>query len=104
MSLLMQISDTHFGTEQGDVVEALVRLVREQAPDLVMLSGDITQRARRRQFAAARAFVDRLAPVPLVAIPGNHDIPLFNVALRLMAPYANYSRAFGAELEPVFEL
>jgi 3',5'-cyclic AMP phosphodiesterase CpdA len=104
MSLLIQISDTHFGTEQGNVVEALVRLVREQAPDLVMLSGDITQRARRRQFAAARAFVDRLAPVPLIAIPGNHDIPLFNVALRLMAPYANYSRAFGAELEPVFEL
>lgn len=103
MSLLIQISDTHFGTEQPDVVEALTRLVREQSPDLVVLSGDITQRARRSQFAAARAFVDSLAPTPLVAIPGNHDIPLFNVGLRLLAPYANYRRAFGDELEPAFE-
>lgn len=103
MSLVIQISDTHFGTEQADVVEALVRLIREQAPDLVVLSGDITQRARRSQFAAARAFVDRLAPAPLVAIPGNHDIPLLNVGMRLLAPYANYRRAFGEELEPEFE-
>ena len=103
MSLLIQISDTHFGTEQADVVEALVRLIQEQSPELVVLSGDITQRARRSQFAAARAFVDRLAPTPLVAIPGNHDIPLFNVGLRLLAPYANYRRAFGEELEPEFE-
>lgn len=104
MSLLIQISDTHFGTEQADVVEALVGLVQEQTPDLVMLSGDITQRARRSQFDAARAFVDRLAPIPLIAIPGNHDIPLFNVGMRMLAPYANYSRAFGDELEPMFEL
>lgn len=103
MSLILQISDTHFGTEQADVVEALVRLVKDERPDLIILSGDITQRARRSQFAAARAFVDRLAPVPLLAIPGNHDIPLFNIGMRLLAPYANYSRAFGAELEPVFE-
>ena len=103
MSLVLQISDTHFGTEQADVVEALVRLVKDERPGLVILSGDITQRARRSQFAAARAFVDRLAPAPLLAIPGNHDIPLFNIGMRLLAPYANYSRAFGAELEPVFE-
>ena len=103
MSLILQISDTHFGTEQADVVEALVRLVKDERPDLIILSGDITQRARRSQFAAARAFVDRLSPVPLLAIPGNHDIPLFNIGMRLLAPYANYSRAFGAELEPVVE-
>jgi 3',5'-cyclic AMP phosphodiesterase CpdA len=102
MSVVMQISDTHFGTEQPDVIEALLRMFREEKPDLVILSGDITQRARRSQFAAARAFVDRLAPTPLVAIPGNHDIPLLNMGLRLLAPYANYSRAFGAELEPEF--
>jgi 3',5'-cyclic AMP phosphodiesterase CpdA len=103
MSLLLQISDTHFGTEQADVVEALVRLVKDEAPDLIILSGDITQRARRSQFAAARAFVDRLAPTPLIAIPGNHDIPLFNMPMRLLAPYAGYSRAFGDDLEPEFE-
>ncbi len=103
MTVLLQISDTHFGTEQPPVVEALVRLVHEQAPDLVVLSGDITQRARRKQFRAARAFVDRLGVVVTLAIPGNHDIPLFNVAARLFYPYANYSREFGIELEPVFE-
>ena len=103
MTLLLQISDTHFGTEQPPVVEALVRLVHEQAPDLVVLSGDITQRARRKQFRAARAFVDRLGVAVTLAIPGNHDIPLFNVAARLFNPYANYSREFGTDLEPVFE-
>ena len=76
MSTVLQISDPHFGTEQAPVVEALAALADQQQPDLVVLSGDITQRARPAQFAAARAFVDRLG-VPVLAIPGNHDIPLF---------------------------
>ncbi|WP_413438910.1 metallophosphoesterase family protein [Sulfuriferula sp. GW1] len=103
MTVLLQISDTHFGTEQAPVVEALVRLAHEQAPDLVVLSGDITQRARRKQFRAARAFVDRLGVAVTLAIPGNHDIPLFDMAARLFYPYANYSTEFGTDLEPVFE-
>ena len=103
MTLAIQISDTHFGTERPPVVEALVRLVREQAPQVVVLSGDITQRARRAEFRAARAFADRLGAPVLLAIPGNHDIPLYNLAARLFRPYANHRRAFGADLEPVFE-
>jgi 3',5'-cyclic AMP phosphodiesterase CpdA len=103
MTTLLQISDAHFGTEQPPVVRALLQLARGEAPDLVVMSGDITQRARRHQFSAARAFVDELNPTALLAIPGNHDIPLFNLALRAFAPYANYSRAFGEDLEPVFE-
>ncbi|MDP2149254.1 MAG: metallophosphoesterase family protein [Parvibaculum sp.] len=99
MSLLLQISDTHFGTEQPAVVQALSQLARDARPDLLVLSGDITQRARARQFEAARAFTDGLG-LPLLAIPGNHDIPLFNLAARLLWPYAGYSRAFGPELEP----
>jgi 3',5'-cyclic AMP phosphodiesterase CpdA len=102
MSVVMQISDTHFGTEQDEVVEALLRMFGEEKPELVILSGDITQRARRSQFDAARAFVDRMAPTPLVAIPGNHDIPLMNMGMRLLAPYANYRRVFGEELEPEY--
>jgi len=103
MSLIIQISDTHFGTEQLPVLQALRDCIREQAPQLLVLSGDITQRARRSQFAAARAFIDSLAPLPLLALPGNHDIPLFNVAARMLAPYAGYRAAFGNDLEPEFE-
>ncbi|SAK59039.1 metallophosphoesterase [Caballeronia calidae] len=103
MTVLLQISDTHFGTERPQVAAALLRLVDALSPDLVVLSGDITQRARRRQFAAARAFVDALSPTPTLVIPGNHDIPLFNPLARLFYPYANHQRAFGADLEPSFE-
>lgn len=99
MSVLLQISDTHFGTEQRPVVAALLALARQQRPELVVLSGDITQRARPAQFMAARAFTDQLA-APLLAIPGNHDIPLFDLWARLRRPYARHCAAFGADLEP----
>ncbi len=104
MTVLLQVSDAHFGTERPEVVAALLGLAQSQQPDVVVLSGDITQRARRSQFAAARAFVDRLPPTRLLAIAGNHDIPLFNALARIFAPYANYARAFGPDLEPVLEL
>jgi len=100
MSIVLQISDPHFGTEQPPVVEALVALARHQRPDLLVLSGDITQRARPAQFQAARALTDRLG-VPLLAVPGNHDIPLFDLWARLRRPYARHIAAFGADLEPV---
>ena len=67
MSVVLHLSDTHFGTEQPAVVEALVALAARQRPDLVILSGDITQRARTAQFRAARAFVDRLG-APVLAV------------------------------------
>lgn len=101
MSVVLQLSDTHFGTEQPQVVDALISLARLQQPDLLVLSGDITQRARPAQFQAARAFMHQL-DAPFVAIPGNHDIPLFDVWTRLRRPYARHMAAFGAELEPVF--
>lgn len=103
MSVLLQISDTHFGTEQAPVVEALVRLAHEQAPDVVVLSGDITQRARAAQFQAARHFTTRLRAPALLAIPGNHDIALYNLAARFLAPHALHLHFFGPELEPRFE-
>lgn len=100
MTLLLQVSDPHFGTERPAAVEALVRLAHAQRPDVLLLSGDITQRATRAQFAAARQFVQRLQVPRTVALPGNHDIPLWQLALRLLRPYARYSAAFGDELEP----
>ncbi len=102
MSVLLQVSDPHFGTEQPNVVEALLEFAARVAPERVLLTGDITQRARRAQFRAARAFCDRL-PWPVLAVPGNHDIPLFNLLARCFWPYAGYRRAFGDELEPVWE-
>jgi 3',5'-cyclic AMP phosphodiesterase CpdA len=101
MSVLLHISDPHFGTEQPKVAEALVALARQQRPNLVVLSGDITQRARAVQFQAARAFMERLG-APFVAIPGNHDIPLFDVWTRLRCPYARHTAAFGHALEPIY--
>lgn len=101
MSVVLQLSDTHFGTDQPQVVDALISLARLQQPDLLVLSGDITQRARPAQFQAARAFMHRL-DAPFVAIPGNHDIPLIDVWTRLRRPYARHIAAFGRELEPVF--
>ena len=103
MTLLLQVSDTHFGTERPPVVEALVQLALARKPQVLLLSGDITQRATRSQFAAAQAFVQRLRVPHCVAVPGNHDIPLWQLPLRLLRPYARYSAAFGPDLEPSLE-
>jgi 3',5'-cyclic AMP phosphodiesterase CpdA len=102
MTRILHISDPHFGTEVESVVQALLHLSHDLQPDLVLLGGDLTQRARRSQFAAVRRFVQTLER-PVLAVPGNHDIPLFNVAARLLNPYGGYRRAMGATLEPVFE-
>ena len=103
MTILLQVSDPHFGTEREPVVAALERFAHDLRPDVLLLSGDITQRATHRQFRAARAFVDRLRVPEVMAIPGNHDIPLFNLAARLFSPYGHYERSFGRDLEPQFE-
>lgn len=100
MTTLLQVSDPHFGTEQAPVVAALLELAARERPDVLVVSGDITQRARRRQFQAAQAFVERVAAPQTLAVPGNHDIPLFNVFARAFAPYGGYQRSFGGELEP----
>lgn len=102
MSLLLQISDTHFGTERPPVVDALKRLAHALRPDLVVLSGDVTQRARHRQFQRARDFMQALSVPAVLTIPGNHDLPLFNLMERVLRPYAAYQAAMGEDLEPSF--
>lgn len=99
MTVLLHISDTHFGTERAIAVAALHDLCALQQPDVLLVSGDITQRARAREFAAARACFDSL-PVPArLVLPGNHDIPLFDLLTRAFSPYRRYLRAFGPGLE-----
>ncbi len=104
MSVLLHISDTHFGTEDAPVAAALQAFAHDLKPDALVLSGDITQRARSAQFAAARRFCDSLRVPKMLSLPGNHDIPLFNLLVRVVAPWHGYQRAFGKDLEPVLEL
>lgn len=99
---ILHISDTHFGTQWPAVVDALVALAHSLAPDLVVLGGDVTQRARRAQFRAAVDFLRRL-PAPVLAVPGNHDIPLFDLWSRCLRPYGNFRQALGPNLQPSFE-
>lgn len=101
---LIQLSDLHFGTEQPIVVAALVEAIRRLQPDLLLLSGDITQRARRTQFAACARFLALLPQVPMLAVPGNHDLPLFNLWQRMFFPYAQYCALFGQDLAPRYEV
>ena len=100
---LLQISDPHFGTEVPRVVTALTALTEQLSPSLVVLSGDVTQRATPEQFASAAAFLRQL-PVPAtLVVPGNHDIPLGNLALRAFSPFSRFIKTFGTDLEPVHE-
>lgn len=104
MTLLLQVSDTHFGTERQPVLRALRELAAAQRPRVLIVSGDITQRGSPAQFRAAREYLDSLG-VPLrLTVPGNHDIPLLNPLARWLRPYAAYQEAFGHELEPVLDL
>lgn len=102
MSLVLQMSDPHFGTEQPEVVQALLSLIDRVKPEVVLLSGDVTQRARSGQFERAAAFIAKVS-CPVLVVPGNHDIPLYNVFARIWSPYGNYTRWLGKDLEPVYE-
>jgi 3',5'-cyclic AMP phosphodiesterase CpdA len=88
---IAHISDMHFGSHEPTVTADLVRSVHAENPDLVVLSGDFTQRARRWQFETARDFVNNL-PEPKLVIPGNHDVPLFNIVARLFWPFWGYTK------------
>ncbi len=99
---LLHISDLHFGAPYvPEVGAALLRSAAELHPDVIVASGDFTQRARVEQFAAAREFLDALPPVPRVVVPGNHDIPLYRINERLISPYALYRRYISDQLENV---
>ena len=101
MIRIVHISDLHFGTEQADLVSALEAQIQALAPDLVAASGDLTQRARPRELAEAAAFIHRL-PGPVLAVPGNHDIPGVTPA-RFVDPWRGWLRHFPGGMEPVVE-
>lgn len=105
MLTILHISDLHFGPPFAPAVgQALLRIAPQLAPDVVVASGDFTQRAKATQFSEARAFLDRLPAVPLVTVPGNHDVPLYRVFERIFTPYALYRRYLSDELDSVLRL
>src|SRR5688572_19281743 len=101
MRKIAHISDVHFGREDRIVVERLIEKICELQPDAVVVSGDLTQRARRSQFERARAMLDRM-PVPQIVVPGNHDVPLYNVLERFINPFDNYKKYISKELQPFY--
>ena len=101
MRTIVHLSDLHFGRIDPEVLEPLRNAVSGAAPDLIALSGDFTQRARRSQFAAARAFIDTLH-APKLMVPGNHDVPLWNVARRFLTPFTRYRSFISENLEPEY--
>lgn len=105
MLTLVHASDLHFGpTYRPEVGEAFLIAARQASPDAVIVSGDLTQRAKVPEYEAAAAFLERLPDVPRVVVPGNHDIPLYRVWERLTAPRRNYRRYISDELDTVTRL
>lgn len=86
---IIHISDVHIGDADADLLEAAVAAIAARAPDVVALSGDVTQSGRAREFSAAAQFLRRL-PAPVVATPGNHDAPVFHPLLRMIDPYGRF--------------
>lgn len=101
MRTIVQISDLHFGTILEPTIEPLLATVAGLQPDLVVTSGDLTQRARRVQYAEAKSFLDRL-PQPQLVIPGNHDVPAYNLYRRLAQPLDRYKRFITRDLAPFY--
>lgn len=100
---IVHLSDLHFGRHDGALAEGLAEEVSRQMPKLVVVSGDFTQVGSAEEFAAARRFIDQL-PVPVFAVPGNHDVPAWNVPLRFADPYRYYRRYIAENLEPFLEI
>jgi len=99
---LLHASDLHFGKAfDPKAAEALSRFVGQASPDLLVFSGDFTQRAKVQEYEAARAFLDDLPAIPTVVTPGNHDVPLYRVWERLLAPHRNYRTFISEELDTV---
>ncbi len=100
---IAHLADLHFGTVPGGAAEALASDLHAQEPDAVVVTGDLTQRARPEEFAAARRFFDGLA-MPVLAIPGNHDIPAGDLFERLGDPFGRWRAHFRANTEGAITL
>ena len=103
MPVIVHLSDLHFGAHLEALAESLLADVATRQPDLVVVSGDLTQRARPGEFERAREFLDRM-PGPVLTVVGNHDLPLFNLPKRLLSQTRRYERYITTDLDPVLLL
>lgn len=105
MARIAHLSDIHFGAHDPQIVAATEDWLRQSQPDLVIISGDLTQRAKVEQFREASAYLSRLraAGFPILVVPGNHDVPLYDVFRRFAAPLDRYMRFIDDDLCPWFE-
>lgn len=102
MMRLLHVSDLHFGEPYlPEVGEAVLRIAPTLNVDAVVVSGDLTQRAKVSEFADAKAFLEKLPAAPQIIVPGNHDVPLYRVAERWRDPHGNYRRVIQDELNQV---
>lgn len=101
MRTLVHLSDLHFGCVDDALIEPLTARVKQLQPDLIVVSGDLTQRARSTQFVEARRFLDTL-PLPQIVVPGNHDVPLYNLFQRSVQPLHKFRRYIVADPEPAY--
>lgn len=98
---IAHISDLHFGRTDPAAVEALRARIQRDPPDLIAVSGDLTQGARNWEFAEARSFLDSLGS-PWIAVPGNHDITPYRLLERMFDPWRRWNRHIGLEIEPTW--
>lgn len=99
MTRVLHLSDLHFGLHRADLVEPLLERINTARADLVVVTGDLTHRGRAGQFREAAGFLDRIT-APLMAVPGNHDVPLYNIPVRFISPYGDYDQEISTDHAP----
>jgi len=102
MKTIVHISDLHFGRLNEAVMQPLEDFIKEMKPDVLVISGDLTMRAKKREFMEAKIFLNKL-PFPQIIVPGNHDIPLYNVWTRFFQAFKKYRKYISEDLEPIYQ-
>ena len=99
--VIAHLSDLHFGRIDPATLDPLVRAIDDLRPDLIAVSGDLTQRARRREFEDARQFLDRLHG-PMIVVPGNHDVPARNPWMRFVSKWGRFREHIHGDLDQTY--
>lgn len=98
MKKLLHLSDLHFGTERPGIVDILVKDCHEINPDIIVISGDLTQRAKHDQYSAVKQFLKNFDDKKILCVPGNHDISLYNPLERFFYPFSKYKKWIASDL------